>query len=140
MSDAPACSAILSDWVAETPWFPNLHSRAEDLGFMQAKIRDAVTLLAEEDGTVLGFLALEGEYVACLYLAACARGRGIGRDLLSAAKDRSDRLTLWTFAANTGAQAFYRREGFCAARRTDGDNEEGLPDIEFVWQRGKEQA
>ena len=40
---------------------------------------------------------------------------------------------LWTFAANTGARRFYERHGFVATRRTDGDNEEGAPDILYVW-------
>lgn len=43
-------------------------------------------------------------------------------------------VELWTFVANTGAQSFYRREGFAEMRRTDGDNEEHLPDILYRWQ------
>jgi hypothetical protein len=40
----------------------------------------------------------------------------------------------WTFESNVRAQRFYERQGFVAARRTDGrDNEEGAPDILFVW-------
>lgn len=132
--DAPACAAILSDWIAETPWFPNLHSRAEDVGFVARQIAHAETIVAETEGRPVGFLVRDGTYVACLYVASSARGQGTGRRLLDQAKSRSDRLSLWTFVANTRAQAFYRREGFREGRRTDGDNEEGLPDIEFLWE------
>ena len=62
-------------------------------------------------------------------------GRGIGAGLLNLAKrERPTGLRLRTFASNTGAQRFYERHGFVETRRTDGrDNEEGAPDILYVW-------
>ncbi len=62
-------------------------------------------------------------------------GHGIGGGLVRLAKrERPDGLRLWTFASNAGAQRFYERHGFVAARRTDGrDHEEGAPDILYVW-------
>ena len=36
--------------------------------------------------------------------------------------------------ANTDARRFYEREGFVEAKRSDGDNEEKLPDILYAWQ------
>uniref|UniRef100_UPI0013D7E40E GNAT family N-acetyltransferase n=1 Tax=Escherichia coli TaxID=562 RepID=UPI0013D7E40E len=40
-------------------------------------------------------------------------GRGIGKALLDHAKRQATGpVELWTFVANTGAQSFYRREGF----------------------------
>ena len=62
-------------------------------------------------------------------------GRGIGAELLKLAKrERPTGLRLWTFASNAGAQRFYERHGFVEARRTDGsDNEEGEPDILYLW-------
>jgi len=51
-----------------------------------------------------------------------------------AKRERPQGLQLWTFASNAGAQRFYDRHGFVETRRTDGrDNEEGLPDILYVW-------
>jgi putative acetyltransferase len=46
-----------------------------------------------------------------------------------------DRLSLWTFQANEGARRFYAREGFAEVRMTEGDNEEGLPDVLLEWVR-----
>ena len=61
-------------------------------------------------------------------------GRGIGAELLRLAKrERPQGLRLWTFASNTAAQRFYERHGFVEAERTDADNEEGAPDILYVW-------
>jgi hypothetical protein len=42
-------------------------------------------------------------------------------------------LQLWTFASNASAQRFYERHCFVETRRTDGDNEEGAPDILYAW-------
>jgi len=71
-----------------------------------------------------------------LYVARHAQGKGVGKALLDDAKTRSDHLELWTFQANRGAQRFYKREGFRAVETTDGTrNEEGLPDVRFVWFR-----
>lgn len=60
--------------------------------------------------------------------------RGLGSRLVSVAKDRCpDGLDLWTFAANAGARRFYERHGFVVVATTDGDNEEGAPDVHYRW-------
>ncbi len=51
------------------------------------------------------------------------------------AKGGRGRLKLWTFQANEDARRFYIREGFREVRMTDGDNEEGLPDVMLEWVR-----
>ena len=84
---------------------------------------------------VAGFIALDraAPFVTALYTRA--PGQGIGKRLLDFAKAGRDLLQLWTFQANTGARAFYAREGFVEERRTQGDNEEGLPDLLLRWLR-----
>ncbi len=72
--------------------------------------------------------------VTALYVAV--PGQGIGKAFLDFAKTGRDSLELWTFVANTDARRFYRREGFTEIRQTEGDNEEGLPDILLRWERG----
>ena len=68
-----------------------------------------------------------------LWLAVDAAGRPVGILVLNG--PWIDQLYVEpTFASNTGAQRFYERHGFVATRRTDGrDNEEGAPDILYVW-------
>jgi hypothetical protein len=62
------------------------------------------------------------------------RGRGIGETLITAAKQAvKPPLSLMTFVANSAAQAFDRKNGFVETDRTDGDNEEGQPDLCFTW-------
>ena len=90
--------------------------------------------MAREPGPV-GFLARSGEDIPALYLAPAARGRGIGKALLDRAKVAAPRLCLWTFRDNVGARAFYEREGFREIARTEGENDEGLPDVRLQWER-----
>lgn len=132
-ADSRALAAILGDWVRETGWMPLLHTREEDLAFVRGLTGRGLVTVADDDGPQ-GFLAREGEEVLALYLAPSARGRGLGRILLDRAKAESPRLGLWTFERNEGARRFYAREGFAEVNRTDGDNEEGLPDVRLAWE------
>ncbi|MEM9032358.1 MAG: GNAT family N-acetyltransferase [Pseudomonadota bacterium] len=113
---------------------PRVHSRAEVDAFY------AEVVFARQDvrvagDPVLGFMALDADrsMVTALYVAT--PGYGIGRALLRHAKAGRDALELWTFQANGPARRFYAREGFYEIRRTEGDNEEGLPDVLLRWER-----
>lgn len=130
--DAPACSGILREWAGETPWFPPDAPQQAEPGFICRRIARGEVIVAEAAG-LAGFVMLDGGYVSCLYVARAHRGRGLGKRLLDRAKARAPRLSLWTFQANDGARAFYRREGFAERRRTAGVNEARLPDVEYVW-------
>ena len=70
----------------------------------------------EEAGEVLGFLGLEGEHIAGIFVRHKAQSRGMGRLLLDRAKAGRERLTLCVYQKNVRAAAFYRREGFTALR------------------------
>ena len=136
-ADAPRCAAILAEWIAETPWYPAPRP-AEEPGWLAPMIARGEVRLAEDGAGAAGFVALDAEgFVTCLYVAARARGRGVGRALLADAKARAGRLRLWTHQANRGARAFYAREGLVEARRSEGDNADGLPDVELVWPPGE---
>jgi ribosomal protein S18 acetylase RimI-like enzyme len=92
--------------------------------------------VVEENGTVVGFAACDGQDLNALYVARQARGRGVGSRLLRTLMSGRKALELWTFEANTGAQRFYARHGFVEVARTDGArNDEQLPDIRYVWKR-----
>ena len=133
---ADACAAILNDWIDATEWMPRIHS----LDSVRWFVRDVVFAMRRvwvaeaANGQAIGFLALDIEAtITAFYVAANARGHGIGRRLLDAAKREESSLELWTFQPNTGARRFYEREGFHEVRRTEGDNEEGMPDMLLRW-------
>jgi ribosomal protein S18 acetylase RimI-like enzyme len=87
---------------------------------------DAVALVAEEDGNVVGFVDLEFRarlnfkapqaWIPDLIVAESARSRGAGKALLAAAEERSRArgcfvLTLESANWRERAHAFYEREG-----------------------------
>lgn len=133
-SDAQACAAILNDWIDARAWMPRVHTIAEVEDFYRdfVFVRRQVWVIGRP---VEGFMALDPEagVVTALYVAT--PGQGLGKRLLDHAKDGRDRLELWTFVANEAGRRFYTREGFTEVRRTDGDNEEGLPDVLLRWKR-----
>ena len=144
---AAACAAILDGWIEETAWMPRLHDRASIGRFVHDVVfamRHVFVAVPDAPGTVVpsdeprGFLAVDIEdMVAALYVAAPARGRGIGRALVERAKaETPGGLRLWTFRPNHAARLFYAREGFEEIGRTEGDNEEGLPDVLLEWRPG----
>ncbi len=133
--EAPALARIMGDWCRDTTWVPNLHTPDQDRQFL-GKLIETTTVWSAHAPDPVGFLSLDGEDVKALYLAPQARGQGIGARLLDQAKRGHDRLTVWTFQANTGAIRFYLREGFVETNRTDGaGNQEKLPDVHMTWTR-----
>ncbi len=125
----------MSGWIAETAWIPNLHSAGEDTRYLRHLIDTSDVIVLRNWRGLQGFLARHDETVHALYLRPGARGRGWGAKLLDVAKARTPRLSLWAFQANTGARAFYAREGFVEVETTDGaGNDEHLPDVRLVWE------
>lgn len=138
--DMSACADILNRWIDATAWMPRIHDHADvERYYRETVFSERTVIVAERDERIAGFMALSSDHhVTALYIDTPDRGMGIGRDLLGAAKNLSPReLSLWTFEANGNAQRFYESQGFSAVRRTDGDNEESLPDILYHW-RGAE--
>lgn len=134
--DMPLCALILNRWIDATCWMPRCHDPDDVIRHYCEKVwTERKSFVADINATVAGFLALSEEgFVTALYVDRDHRGRGLGARLLERAKDEfPDGLQLWTFLANSGARAFYQRAGFVEERRTEGDNEEGLPDVLYRW-------
>jgi GNAT superfamily N-acetyltransferase len=143
---------------AAMTYLPRLHTPAEDLAFFAGQVLPhcAVTVArvasgAADRGTVtddsgpagapaelVAFSAAADGWLRHLYVAPPWQGRGIGAALLQRAMAANpDGLSLWAFAENHGALAFYRRAGFAEVLRTDGSaNEERRPDVQLRW-RGR---
>jgi GNAT superfamily N-acetyltransferase len=116
---------------------PAAHSEEEIRDWVRTFVlpEREVWLAAAGDGSILGVLVLDGDWVDQLYVAPAVTGMGLGSRLIEKAKSRRpDGLQLWTFVTNTGARRFYERHGFVVAELTDGSgNEEKAPDVRFVW-------
>ncbi|MEO9823749.1 MAG: GNAT family N-acetyltransferase [Paracoccaceae bacterium] len=132
--DALVCATILNDWIDTCDWMPRVHSRDDVRAFYEGFVFVKRDVFVADD-PVAGFLAIDADdnFVTALYVAR--PGQGTGKTLLDFAKRGRKALKLWTFQANKGARQFYLREGLEEAWRTDGDNEEKLPDVLLQWER-----
>lgn len=113
-----------------------IHSHHEVQGWAREHLLPSYDVwVAELDGALLGFIALgRPDWIEHLYVRADVAGQGLGTRLLELAKrELAGPIQLWTFQSNIGARRFYERHGFVAVEWTDGDNEEGAPDVLYLF-------
>ncbi|MGN1120349.1 MAG: GNAT family N-acetyltransferase, partial [Oscillospiraceae bacterium] len=79
---------------------------------VQREMQRAEVYVCEENGEVVGFVGLKGDYIAGLFVDREYRGRGVGKQLLDRAKKTHRELSLHVFEKNPRALRFYLREGF----------------------------
>jgi GNAT superfamily N-acetyltransferase len=115
---------------------PYVHSDDEVRAWFQQVVIPSQDVWVTEMGEQLvALMALGDKWIEQLYVHPAWSNRGLGTDLLQIAKRGCPSLDLWTFQSNAGAMRFYERNGFVSVAMTDGDNEEGAPDIRYHWQR-----
>ena len=135
-ADAASVAEVFIASFETLDFLPRLHTHAEHRAF----VRDVVlprleTWVAEEDGCVVGFVALSTARVEHLYVDPPAHRRGVGTALLDVAKARRPRgFSLWVFQQNTPARRFYETRGLRLVELTDGaGNAERTPDARYEW-------
>ena len=97
-------------------------------------IADAEVYVWEAEGRLQGFLGLQKDYLAGIFVEENCRCRGIGRELLCFAKKLYPRLWLQVYEENSRAVSFYRREGFaCVGKGIDQDT--GEQELAMEWRR-----
>lgn len=138
LAESDECAWIHIHALRDMAFLPgDLHTDAETLDWMRDTVfaTQQVIVAEGEEGGIAGYLALDGDLVTGLYVRAGDRRRGIGSDLVEAAKARlADGLRLWVFQPNTDAIRFYTRHGFRTLMETDGrDNDEKVPDLLMAW-------
>ena len=136
LADMEHCARIYNDWVDRTAWMRRVHTHKDVLRWLETDgFKRRTVLVAEQIGQVVGYVSYDNApMITALYVRDGCRGNGVDKQLLDAAKARIAGPTcLWTFVSNRRAQTFYLREGFVEERRTEGDNEEKLPDIFYRW-------
>ena len=81
-----------------------------------------------DDGTVKGFVRVDGREIKKLFVEPVLQGRGIGAQLLEYAVEILGSDRLWTLEKNVRAIAFYGRHGFMPTgeRIPEEDTEEYL--------------
>jgi ribosomal protein S18 acetylase RimI-like enzyme len=118
------------------PYLPNLHTASEIGEWFASRVQEMPNAfcVARCTGHVVGYIYLYEDKLDDLYVSPNWQGRGIGSALLENAKVLSpQRIELSTFQQNTRARSFYEARGFREVRRTDGENEERMPDVQYEW-------
>jgi GNAT superfamily N-acetyltransferase len=136
-SDARDIARIMRAALGSFAWMPTVHTPDEDLAFISGIVLPLQRVtVAEAAKSIVGFIAVHGEWVEQLYIDPAWTGRGIGSRLLEQATAGMTEVKLHCFQANSGARRFYERHGFTAAKFGDGSgNEERLPDIQYLRRR-----
>lgn len=92
------------DFIPITHWNSNFEAVRGMIGNADIRVYD--------DEGVKGFIGLDGDYIAGLFVCRAYRSQGIGKALLDSVKDDHGALTLNVYVKNSKALAFYLREGF----------------------------
>lgn len=101
-------------------------------GDVQDAIREAEVYVFETDGHIGGFIGLDGDYIAGVFVREDLRSCGIGSRLLDCAKMERENLTLYVYESNDRAIRFYERKGF-TVKREQVDEETGQKELEMSW-------
>ena len=104
----------------------------------QSAVREAIAAseayVYEGSEGIEGFIGLEGEHIAGLFVSSGSRSRGLGHALLEAARAGRAGLSLSVYEKNAPARRFYEREGFrFAGRGVDGNT--GETELAMIWRR-----
>lgn len=93
------------DFISTEYWQSNFDMVKEML--LQAEV-----YVYENEGSIQGFIGLNDEYIAGLFVSNQAQSHGIGKCLLNFVKDQKRKLSLSVYQKNIRAIRFYQREGF----------------------------
>jgi ribosomal protein S18 acetylase RimI-like enzyme len=102
--------------------------------FHQVILQRCDIWVAEQQGKLVGFLAIHGSYIDRLYVSPNVQRCGIGAALLTHAMKLSPAgLELHTHQKNLTARSFYEKHGFRSVRFGVSPPPESEPDIEYQW-------
>jgi GNAT superfamily N-acetyltransferase len=133
-ADAPAVTGVFLAARRAMTYLPELHTGDQAARFFFGLVTAARVEVAERDGAVIGFAAVRAGWLEHLNVLPAGQGAGVGSRLIEWAQQTFPAgLDLWVFQRNTGAHALYLRHGWRDVAFTDGDNEEGQPDIHMRW-------
>lgn len=94
---------------------------------------------AEARAEISGFIGLQEDYIAGIFVRREARSGGVGRQLLDHVKAGRRQLRLQVYRKNLRAAGFYRREGFRVLEEGV-DPGTGEAELLMEWRRGGPQS
>lgn len=117
-ADAAALVAVWRRAVLATHGFLTPEDVDRYEGVVRAGLPTLTVTLAERQGRVLGFVAVDGARVEMLFVDPDVHGSGVGSALLRHATAGRAVVDLDVNEQNPGARAFYARRGFVELGRS----------------------
>ena len=109
-------SEVLEAWYSASllghPFLDEAFFERERNQIRDVYLPNAETWVFEQNGVVVGFVALMGNEVGGLFVDTDYHGKGIGRALMDHVKSIRDVLELLVFEDNKVGRAFYEKYGF----------------------------
>lgn len=115
--------ALWEDSVKATHSFLTDEAREKIKGQVPMALEEVPHLIIAEgeDGRAEGFMGVDGEKLEMLFLGSNARGKGIGRELLTYGIQEFQLSRLDVNEQNPEARGFYEHMGFCVCGRAETD-------------------
>lgn len=96
-------------------------------------IQQAEVYVYENDSIIKGFIGLDGDYIAGIFVDKAYRSAGIGTALLDLVKQYHNRLILSVYEKNTSAVRFYKKSGFILESKSI-DDETLQTEYTMIWE------
>lgn len=109
---------------------------AEHAGQGRTQLPRAEVYVCQQDAAapIDGFIGINGTHIEGLFVKKACRSKGVGRQLLTHAKQLKPRLTLCVYRQPPKALSFYEREGV-AILSEDTDGSTGEKELFMGWRR-----
>lgn len=108
-------------------WLDNFDTVKDELQLAEVYVFQA-------DEQLKGFVGLEGDYIAGIFIQHDYRQQGIGRQLLDFLKANHQQLTLSVYQKNLGALKFYQQNNFkVTSADIESDNQE--KEYQMEWKK-----
>lgn len=99
---------------------------------VKEQLLQAEVYVYETADLIQGFIGMQEDYIAGIFVKKEFRGLGIGKELLNFVKEKHTSLTLHVYQKNQRAMEFYKREGFFITSE-DTDPDTGEVDLTMQW-------
>lgn len=120
-------NCVAHDFISSKYWLDNYSE-------VRKMLPEAQVTVFVEKGEILGFIGLENNYLAGIFVKKSSQGKGIGKSLLNEAKKSNPSLTLHVYQNNTSGINFYFHEGFKILKE-DLDESTGEKEWVMVWEK-----
>ena len=93
-------------------WFIEKKYWLDNFENVKSAISNAEVYIYKSKEKICGFIGLEQNYIAGIFVDKSLQRKGIGKALLDHVKQKHDKLSLNVYVKNEKAVRFYKREGF----------------------------